>query len=142
MLKVTVLPHADLAVAERCRARMPGAFEEVYRTHAPRLFGLICRLVGRMEAEDLLQETFLSAHRKLGSYKGEAALGRDGEQIALYFQHPKDGLVSARCPDYVALESDQRKTFFIRLRKIDQEWRAFLEMGSDVREPAAKAPGA
>jgi RNA polymerase sigma-70 factor (ECF subfamily) len=54
---------------------MPGAFEEVYRTHAPRLFGLICRLVGRIEAEDLLQETFMSAHRKLGSYKGESALG-------------------------------------------------------------------
>jgi RNA polymerase sigma-70 factor (ECF subfamily) len=54
---------------------LPGAFEEVYRTHAPRLFGLICRLVGRVEAEDLLQETFLSAHRKIGSYKGESALG-------------------------------------------------------------------
>jgi len=70
-----VLAHADLALVERCRAEMPGAFEEVYRTHAPRLFGLACRMVGRGEAEDLLQETFLSAHRKLGSYKGEAALG-------------------------------------------------------------------
>jgi len=70
-----VLAHADLALAERCRARIPGAFEELYRAHAPRLFGLICRLVGRVEAEDLLQETFLSAHRKLGLYKGESALG-------------------------------------------------------------------
>ena len=71
----TVLAHSDLALAERCRARSPGAFEDLDRTHAPRLFGLICRLVGRIEAEDLLQETFLSAHRKLESYKGESALG-------------------------------------------------------------------
>ena len=70
-----VLAHADLALAERCRTNVPGAFEEVYRTHGPRLFALICRLVGRLEAEDLLQDAFLVAHRKLGLYKGEAALG-------------------------------------------------------------------
>jgi len=64
-----------LALAERCRARVPGAFEDVYRTHAPRLFGAICRLVGRADADDLLQETFLAAHRKLGLYRGESALG-------------------------------------------------------------------
>ena len=70
-----VQAHADMALVERCRANAPGAFEEIYRHHAPRLFGLICRLVGRIEAEDLLQETFLSAHRKLGLYRGESALG-------------------------------------------------------------------
>jgi RNA polymerase sigma-70 factor, ECF subfamily len=70
-----VLAHADLGLVERCRANAPGAFEEVYRAHSPRLFGLICRLVGRIDAEDLLQETFLAAHRKLGQYKGESALG-------------------------------------------------------------------
>ncbi|MEZ5319898.1 MAG: RNA polymerase sigma factor [Vicinamibacterales bacterium] len=67
--------HADLDLATRCRAQEPGAFEELYRAHAPRLFGLACRLVGRQEAEDLLQEIFLTAHRKLGLYKGESALG-------------------------------------------------------------------
>lgn len=70
-----VQAHRDLAIAERCRANIPGAFEEVYRAHAPRLFGLITRLVGRIDAEDLLQDTFLSAHRKLNLYRGESALG-------------------------------------------------------------------
>ena len=32
-------------------------------------------MVGRPDAEDLLQEIFLTAHRKLGQYKGESALG-------------------------------------------------------------------
>ena len=67
--------HADLALVERCRANAPGAFEELYRAHAPRLFGLACRLVGRAQAEDLLQEIFLTAHRKLALFKGESALG-------------------------------------------------------------------
>jgi RNA polymerase sigma-70 factor (ECF subfamily) len=70
-----VQSHADIALAERCRANAAGAFEELYQAHAPRLFGLICRLVGRIDAEDLLQETFLSAHRKLGQYRGESSLG-------------------------------------------------------------------
>jgi RNA polymerase sigma-70 factor (ECF subfamily) len=67
--------HPDLALAERCRQGATGAFEELYRAHAPRLFGLACRMVGRTDAEDLLQEIFLTAHRKLASYKGESSLG-------------------------------------------------------------------
>ena len=67
--------HPDYALVERCRRADPGAFEELYRLHAPRLFGLTYRLVGPNEAEDLVQEIFLSAHRKLALYKGEAALG-------------------------------------------------------------------
>lgn len=67
--------HVDLALAERCTAGAPGAFEELYRAHASRLFGLACRFVGRADAEDLLQEIFLTAHRKLRLYKGESALG-------------------------------------------------------------------
>jgi RNA polymerase sigma-70 factor (ECF subfamily) len=70
-----VTGHADLALVQRSLAGAPGAFEELYRTHAPRLFGLACRLVGRADAEDLLQDVFLTAHRKLASYKGESALG-------------------------------------------------------------------
>jgi len=70
-----VTAHADLALAEQCRANLPGAFEQLYRAHAPRLFGLACRLVGRHEAEDLLQEVFLTAHRKLALYRGESSLG-------------------------------------------------------------------
>ena len=67
--------HPDLALAERCRHGDPKAFEELYRLHAPRLFGLAHRLVGPNEAEDLLQEIFLSAHRKMPLYKGESSLG-------------------------------------------------------------------
>jgi len=72
---VTVLAHADMALAQRCASGDPGGFEELYRIYSPRLFGLACRMVGRTEAEDLLQEIFLSAHRKIRLYKGESALG-------------------------------------------------------------------
>lgn len=64
----------DLSLAARCREGAAGAFEELYRLHAPRLYGLARRLVGPNEADDLLQEIFLTAHRKIGQYRGDSAL--------------------------------------------------------------------
>lgn len=67
---------AELQLVERCRRGELGAFEELYRQHSGRLFSLAVRMLGNpADAEDLLQEIFLSAHRKLESFRGEAALG-------------------------------------------------------------------
>ena len=67
--------HPDVQLATRCRTGETAAFEELYRAHAPRLFGLACRMVGRSNGEDLLQDIFLTAHRKLDQYRGESSLG-------------------------------------------------------------------
>jgi RNA polymerase sigma-70 factor (ECF subfamily) len=65
-----------MALVARCRAGDLAAFEELYAAHAGRLFSVACRMLGNAsDAEDLLQEIFLSAHRKLESFRGEAALG-------------------------------------------------------------------
>ena len=74
-LKTPAPAHSDMALAQRCASGDPGSFEELYRVYSPRLFGLACRMVGRTEAEDLLQEIFLSSYRKIRLYKGESALG-------------------------------------------------------------------
>lgn len=67
---------ADLELAARCRAGDADAFEELYRLHARRLFSLVLRMVGSAEdAEDLVQEVFLQAHRKLAGFRGESTLG-------------------------------------------------------------------
>ncbi len=66
----------EMALVERCRRGDLMAFEEVYRTHAGRLYSLTCRMLGNpADAEDLLQEIFLAAHRKLETFRGESALG-------------------------------------------------------------------
>jgi RNA polymerase sigma-70 factor (ECF subfamily) len=68
--------ETDLALVGRCRDGDLGAFEELYRAHAGRLYSLAYRMLGNAaDAEDLLQEIFLSAHRKLDSFRGDAALG-------------------------------------------------------------------
>jgi len=66
----------ELALVERCRQGDLIAFEELYRTHAARLYRVACRMLGNpADAEDLLQEIFLAAHRKLETFRGESALG-------------------------------------------------------------------
>jgi RNA polymerase sigma-70 factor (ECF subfamily) len=65
-----------MALVERCRRGDLAAFEELYRAHAGKLFSVACRLLGNAtDSEDLLQEIFLSAHRKLEGFRGESALG-------------------------------------------------------------------
>src|SRR6185503_4261521 len=66
----------EMALVERCRHGDLAAFEELYKAHAGKLFSVACRMLGNpADAEDLLQEIFLSAHRKLDGFRGESALG-------------------------------------------------------------------
>ena len=68
----------------RCQAGDVEAFGTLYRIHAPRIYALASRMAGSPdEGEDLLQEIFLQAFRKLGSFKGEAAIGTWLYRLAL-----------------------------------------------------------
>ena len=68
----------------RCQAGDVGAFEELYARHSPRIFSLASRMAGSPESgEDLLQEIFLQAYRKIGSFKGDAAVGTWLYRLAL-----------------------------------------------------------
>ena len=70
------LKNADLELVGRIRAGDGSAFEALYRQHATRLYNLASRMIGSHgEAEDLLQDIFLLAYRKLGSFRGESSLG-------------------------------------------------------------------
>lgn len=70
------LKNAELELASRIRGGDGAAFEELYRRHATRLYNLSYRMAGSpTDAEDLLQDIFLLAYRKLGSFRGESSLG-------------------------------------------------------------------
>ena len=53
------------------------AFRELYQRHTPRLFQVALRVVGGSEhdAEDVVQETWIKATEKLGTFRWEAAFG-------------------------------------------------------------------
>jgi RNA polymerase sigma-70 factor (ECF subfamily) len=67
---------AEANLIERCRRHEPGAFEQLYREHAARVYNLACRLSGSLtDGEDLAQEVFIQVYRKLDSFRGDSALG-------------------------------------------------------------------
>jgi RNA polymerase sigma-70 factor (ECF subfamily) len=67
---------ADLELAGRIRSGDGVAFEELYQQHSSRLYNLAYRMAGTAnDAEDLLQDIFLLAYRKVGSFRGESSLG-------------------------------------------------------------------
>ena len=75
---------ADADIVARTQAGDTEAFEVLYRRHAARVYTLACRMAGSAEdGEDLLQEIFLQVYRKLGSFKGDAALGTWVYRLAL-----------------------------------------------------------
>jgi RNA polymerase sigma-70 factor (ECF subfamily) len=81
-MKVVTGTDADLAA--RCQAGDMEAFEALYRQHAPRLYSLACRMAGSPDnGEDLLQEIFLQAYRKLGSFRGASSIGTWLYRLAL-----------------------------------------------------------
>lgn len=58
----------------RAQAGDVAAFEDLYRRHVSRVYGLCCRLAGDgLRAEELAQDVFVRAWQKLASFRGESA---------------------------------------------------------------------
>jgi RNA polymerase sigma-70 factor (ECF subfamily) len=65
---------ADENIVRRAQQGDGTAFEQIYRRNSPRIFGLCLRMVrNTSEAEDLTQEAFLQAFRKIKTFRGESA---------------------------------------------------------------------
>lgn len=70
-----VRPPKESAV-DRARRGEVDAFGELYREHAGRVYALCIRMCGeRVQAEELLQDVFVRAWERLGSFRGDASFG-------------------------------------------------------------------
>ena len=72
-----LVAELDRALADRVLAGDEPAFRELYGRHSPRLFQLVLRFVGGVEAdaEDIVQDTWLKAVERLGGFRWEASFG-------------------------------------------------------------------
>ena len=87
------------------------AFETLYRQHSAKIYTLACRMAGSAEdGEDLLQEIFLQAYRKLGGFKGDSAPGTWLYRLAL--NHCLDFVRSRRAKMNKLTESLDAETSF------------------------------
>ncbi|GAC1624524.1 MAG: sigma-70 family RNA polymerase sigma factor [Nevskia sp.] len=72
-----VQANGDFALVQRAAAGDARAFEQLYRLHLDRIYGLCCRLChgDSARAEQATQDAFVRAWEKLGSFRGESRFG-------------------------------------------------------------------
>ena len=74
----------EQALLERLRRGEEGAFEELVRSHGPRLLTVIRRILPQEEdARDALQDALLSVSRAVGGFAGESRLSTWLHRIAV-----------------------------------------------------------
>ena len=67
--------QSDLELVRRAREGDPDAFASLFNAHKTKIYSLCLRMTSNTaEAEDLAQDAFLQAFRKLGTFRGDSAL--------------------------------------------------------------------
>ena len=92
----------DATLVERAREGSGDDFGVLVRRYQDRVYRLVRRIVGDLEAEDALQETFISAWRALPRFKGDAAFSTWLYRIATNAALMR---LRKRRPDVVSLDA-------------------------------------
>ena len=75
--------HSSDPLVVRLQAGEDAAFEILVRTHLPRMRAVVTRITGDRDADDVVQNAFLSAFKALPSFRGDAQLGTWLHRIAV-----------------------------------------------------------
>jgi RNA polymerase sigma-70 factor (ECF subfamily) len=67
--------EGDRADAARAAGGDTAAFERLYRRHVGHIYSMARRMAGETDADDLTQEVFIRAWRKLNLFRGDSAFG-------------------------------------------------------------------
>jgi RNA polymerase sigma-70 factor (ECF subfamily) len=67
--------HFETADVRRAAQGDQAAFERLYHDHVGRIYALCVRMVDEQSADDLTQEVFIRAWRKLDTFKGQSLFG-------------------------------------------------------------------
>lgn len=107
-----------------------GSFEPLVEKYSPRVFATARRYARReSEVEDIVQEVWLKAFQKLGSFRGEAP-----------FEHWLMRLAVRTCYDFLRGHQRNRETTFSELTQPEHDWlERFIQQPEAARESEAAA---
>lgn len=130
---VTVSPLMEVADAELIRAVLAGdtaSFEPLVAKYQRRVFATVRRYARREdEVEDIVQEVFIKAFQKLGSFRGEAP-----------FEHWLMRLTVRTCYDSLRAHLRSRVMAFTELSEEETDWLdRFVVEPEQASESAAAA---
>ncbi len=154
-----MLEPPDLAsTVARARSGDGPAFAELYRRHAPAVHAILAARVDPADAEELVQEVFLSAHRALATLLDPGAFGPWIHQIARNAAASRVRELSRRprsqpLGDVPTAEprdpdDDLRRRVLARIRDLPEAYRETLAMrlidgmtGPEIAEATGLSPG-
>src|SRR5215510_10407739 len=109
-LRESDLEPSDSQIIERTLGGEPDAFNLLVHRWERQIYRLTLRMLGRdEEAKDATQETFLSAYRNLGKFRGEAKFSSWIYRIALNICNTK---LRGRTKNVVSIEEQQENIGF------------------------------
>lgn len=109
-LRESDLEPSDTQIIERTLGGEPDAFNLLVRRWERQIYGLTLRMLGRdEEAKDATQETFLSAYRNLGKFRGDAKFSSWIYRIALNICNTK---LRGRSKFAISLDEQREATGF------------------------------
>ena len=125
-------------IVRRAQGGDVDAFEMVYRTHLPAIHALCIRMCGdAREADELVQDAFVRAWEKLGSFRGQSALATWLHALAVnvvlerWRSAKRDALRMVDDPEGLAMNSvatdpdtDARMDLAVALRRLSAGARA------------------
>ena len=117
----TLYKNIHQEIIDQCREGSQKAQFQLYKLYYKAMFSVSLRIVNdQMEAEDVMQEAFLSAFKKIDSYKGEVSFGAWLKRI-----------VVNRSLDYLK----KRK---VQFEEVNERTTQIAEFQMDTRELDAK----
>jgi RNA polymerase sigma-70 factor (ECF subfamily) len=122
------------------------AMQLIYEQCSERVYGLMVRIVGRQDADDLTQQVFLQMFRKLDQFSGESKLETWLYRLATNeaLQHLRRRKRQAAQPIVTEpstsdtnrlMESERAQMLALALSRIDPELRAILSLKEEHNLP-------
>jgi RNA polymerase sigma-70 factor (ECF subfamily) len=121
---------ADAELIDAVRKGDPSRFEPLVQKYSPRLFAMARRYARRQdEVEDIVQEIWLKAYQRLGTFRGDAP-----------FEHWLMRLAVRTCYDFLRKHQRNRESSFTELTDAENDWLdGFLAAPEEAPEDADAA---
>ncbi|MCC9165912.1 RNA polymerase sigma factor [Pontibacter harenae] len=123
----------NMHVVQRCREGDNRAQYELYKLYAKAMFNVSMRITNDYaEAEDVLQEAFISAFKNIHAYKGEASFGSWLKKIVV---NAAINSIRKRKAELVPIEDRMAETVADEVYEDETEWQV-----EKVRRAIQKLP--
>lgn len=130
---MAVVKDIHQSLVERCKKGDRKAQYQIYRLYSKAMFNVALRITNNyVEAEDVLQEAFVRAFRKLDSFKGDATFGAWLKRIVV---NTAINQLRKNKAEFVGLDSERTEFRYEESEERDCEWSM-----KEIRQAIADLP--